>query len=108
MNAPTTITTLTLEPTRQHLRRLGLYGLLAQAETLLNEPWLARVLEIEDSERARGSLNRPLDNALLGAFKPITDFDSAWPTTRHRSLIEEPFSLGFGGQVANVGLFGLN
>ena len=55
MNAPTTITNLTLEPTRQHLRRLGLYGLLAQADTLLNEPWLARVLEIEDSERAHRS-----------------------------------------------------
>jgi len=88
MNAPTTITNLTLEPTRQHLRRLGLYGLLAQAETLLNEPWLARVLEIEDSERARRSLKRRLDNARLGAFKPITDFDWAWPTKCDRSLIE--------------------
>ena len=90
------------------LRRLGLYGLLAQAETLLNEPWLARVLEIEDSERARRSLKRRLDNARLGAFKPITDFDWAWPTKCDRSLIEELFSLGFVGEAANVVLFGLN
>ncbi|HVS57382.1 MAG TPA: ATP-binding protein, partial [Casimicrobiaceae bacterium] len=108
MNAPTTITNLTLEPTRQHLRRLGLYGLLAQAETLLNEPWLARVLEIEDTERARRSLKRRLDNARLGAFKPITDFDWAWPTKCDRTLIEELFSLGFVEEAANVVLFGLN
>jgi DNA replication protein DnaC len=108
MNAPTTITNLTLEPTRQHLRRLGLYGLLAQAETLLNEPWLARVLEIEDTERARRSLKRRLDNARLGAFKPVADFDWAWPTKCDRSLIEELFSLGFVEEAANVVLFGLN
>ena len=62
--------TLTLESARAQLRRLGFYGLLAQAETLLAEPWLARVLDIEDTERARRSLKRRLDNARLGAFKP--------------------------------------
>ena len=108
MNAPTTITNLTLEATRQHLRRLGLYGLLAQAETLLNEPWLARVIEIEDLERSRRSLKRRLDNSRLGAFKPVADFDWAWPTKCDRSLIEELFSLAFIGEAANVVLIGSN
>ena len=107
MNASTT-TNLSLEATRSSLRRLGFYGLLAHAETLLNEPWLARVLEIEDTERARRSLKRRLDNSRLGAFKPIADFDWAWPAKCDRSLIEELFSLAFIEEAANVVLIGPN
>lgn len=107
MNAPTT-TNLSLEPTRQRLRRLGFYGLLAQAERLLNEPWLARVIEIEGTERTRRSLKRRLDSSRLGAFKPIADFDWAWPTKCDRSLIEELFSLAFIGEAANVVFIGSN
>ena len=107
MNAPTT-TNLSLEATRQRLRRLGFYGLLAQAEMLLNEPWLARVIEIEDTERARRSLKRRLDNSRLGAFKPIADFDWAWPQKCDRSLVEELFSLAFIEEAANVVLIGSN
>ena len=47
---------LSLESVRQRLRRANLYGLLAQAEQILHEPWLAHVLEIEESERQRRSL----------------------------------------------------
>ena len=70
---------------RHGLRRLGFYGLLAHAETLLSEPWLARVIDIEETERARRSLKRRLDNARLGAFKPIADFDWSWPTKCDRA-----------------------
>ncbi len=108
MNASPTTTNLTLESARPQLRRLGFYGLLAQAETLLNEPWLARVIEIEDLERSRRSLKRRLDNSRLGAFKPVADFDWAWPTKCDRSLIEELFSLAFIGEAANVVLIGSN
>ena len=66
MSTPTT-TNLTLETARAQLRRLGFYGLLAHAETLLNEPWLARVLDIEEPERAHRSLKRRLDHARLAA-----------------------------------------
>lgn len=107
MNSPIT-TCLTLESVRPQLRRLGFYGLLAHAETLLNEPWLARVIEIEDSERSRRSLKRRLDNSRLGAFKAVADFDWAWPTKCDRSLIEELFSLAFLGEAANVVLIGSN
>jgi DNA replication protein DnaC len=107
MNAPTT-TNLSLEATRQRLRRLGFYGLLAQAEMLLNEPWLARVIEIEGTERTRRSLKRRLDSSRLGAFKPIADFDWAWPTKCDRSLIEELFSLAFIEEAANVVFIGSN
>ena len=107
MNAPET-TNLSLENVRPRLRRLGFYGLLAHAETLLHEPWLARVIDIEETERSRRSLKRRLDNARLGTFKPIADFDWSWPTKCDRSLIEELFSLAFIEEAANVVFIGPN
>ena len=99
---------LTLETARQRLRLLGLYGLLAQAETLLHEPWFARVIDIEEAERARRSLKRRLEEARLGSFKPITDFDWSWPTKCERGLVEELFSLAFIQEPANVVFVGTN
>jgi DNA replication protein DnaC len=90
------------------LRKLGFYGLLAQAESVLAEPWLARVIDFEESERARRSLKRRLDHARLGAFKPIADFDWSWPTKCDRGAVEELLALGFIGDTANVVLIGPN
>ncbi|MGH8701720.1 MAG: ATP-binding protein, partial [Burkholderiales bacterium] len=106
MSPPTP--TLTLDSARTRLRRLSFYGLLAQTDTLLGEPWLARLLDIEETERARRSLKRRLDHARLGAFKPIADFDWSWPTKCDRGTIEELFSLAFLGEAANVVLIGPN
>ena len=108
MNAATTTPPLNLDVVRQHLRQLGLYGLLAQAQTLLQEPWLARVIDIEDAERARRSLKRRLDDTRLGAFKPLADFDWNWPERCDRALVEELFSLNFVEEGANVVLVGPN
>ena len=101
-------TNLSLEALRQRLRQLNLYGLLAHAEELINEPWLARVLEIEDSERQRRSLKRRLDNARLGTFKPLADFDYSWPTQLDRTLLDELFTFGFLEQAANIVIIGPN
>ena len=106
MNAPTPI--LTLEAARQQLRRLGFYGLLSHADSLLHEPWLARVIELEAAERQQRSLKRRLDNARLGAFKPLADFDWTWPTQCDRALVNELFSLAFIAEAANVVLLGPN
>src|SRR5450432_3264042 len=106
MNAPAT--TLTLETARARLRRLGFYGLLAQAETLLNEPWLAQIIDIEERERSQRSLKRRLDAARLGRFKPLADFDWTWPTKCDRGMIEELFSLAFIEEAANVVFLGSN
>jgi hypothetical protein len=83
MTTPTTLPPLNLETARGELRRLGCYGLAAHAETLLAEPWLARVIEIEDAERARRSLKRRLDNSRLGAVSARI-IPPAW--SRSRSL----------------------
>ncbi len=106
MTSPTTIPPLTLETARTELLRLGLYGLLAQVQALLAEPWLARVIEIEATERSRRSLKRRLDNSRLGTFKPIADFDWDWPEKCERNAIEELFSLGFIEEAANVVFIG--
>jgi DNA replication protein DnaC len=100
--------TSSLEGARQRLQRLGFYGLLSHAEALVNEPWLERVLDIEDSERANRSLKRRLDNARLGSFKPLADFDWDWPKQCDRALIEELFCLAFVEEAANVVLIGPN
>jgi hypothetical protein len=57
-STPNTMATpmLELDPTAQRLAALGLYGLQATLPDTLHEPWLARVIEIEETERARRSL----------------------------------------------------
>ncbi len=97
-----------LEDLRERLQRLGLYGLLANAESVINEPWLAQLLAIEEAERTRRSFKRRLDDARIGVFKPIADFDWQWPTQCDRPLVEEILSLGFIGEAANIILIGPN
>ena len=97
-----------LESLRERLQRLGLYGLRAQVDTLASEPWLERLLAIEEAERQNRSLARRLRNARLGAFKPLADFDWHWPSTCNRPLIEELFTLEFLCEATNVVLIGPN
>lgn len=75
---------------------------------MLNEPWLGRLLEIEESERLRRSLKRRLDNTRLGTFKPMADFDYQWPKELDRSLLDDLFTFGFLEQAANIVIVGPN
>ena len=93
---------------RQRLRDVGLYGLAVQDHAVLTEPWVERVIDIEDRERKRRSLERRLTNARIGAFKPIADFDWTWPKRIDRPLIEELFSLAFVDDATNIVLVGPN
>lgn len=93
---------------RTRLRSLGLYGLAAQDAALLAEPWVAIVVDIEHRERQRRSLKRRLDNARLGTFKPLADFDWHWPRRIDRALLEELYTLSFLDDATNVVLLGPN
>jgi DNA replication protein DnaC len=104
----TASTPVSLESVRHRLRRANLFGLLAQAEQILAEPWLARVLEIEEGERQHRSLHRRLLNARLGTFKPIVDFDYSWPKELDRPLLEELLTCAFLEQAVNVIIVGPN
>jgi DNA replication protein DnaC len=110
MNAQITAakTSLAPESLEQRLRRLNLYGLLAHAGQIVNEPWLPRVLEIEESERHKRSLKRRLDNTRLGVFKPLADFDYEWPGQLDRVLLDDLFTLEFMQHAANIVIVGPN
>ena len=110
MSTQTTTMSKTPEPgsVRERLRALGLYGLAVQDDAVLDENWIERVIEIEDRERKRRSLERRLTNARISAFKPLADFDWAWPKCIDRPLIEELFSLAFVHDATNVVLVGPN
>ena len=109
MTTTTNMTTATeSDSVRQRLRDVGLYGLAAQDHALLTEPWVERVIDIEDRERKRRSLERRLTNARIGAFKPIADFDWTWPKRIDQLLIEELFSLAFVHDATNIVLVGPN
>ncbi len=102
----TTTTIPDPETLQNRLRRLGLYGLLSHLDELLEERWLPRILDIEETERR--SLERRLKNARIGKFKPMADFDWNWPKTIDRALIDELFTFGFVEEAANVVLLGPN
>ncbi len=104
----TTRTTPDFDALRKRLRNLTLYGLAAQDDDLLTEPWVQRAIDIEDRERKRRSLERRLTNARIGAFKPIADFDWQWPKCSDHRLIDELFTLAFVNDAVNVVLLGPN
>src|SRR5258708_6875751 len=93
---------LNLENLRERLLRLGLHGLLANVETIIHEPWLPQLLQIEETERARRSFRRRLKAARLQKYNPMADFDWSWPTQCDRPLVEELFSLNFIEEPANI------
>src|ERR1039457_7033530 len=99
---------LNLENLRERLLRLGLHGLLANVETIIHEPWLPQLLQIEETERARRILRRRLKAARLQKYNPMADFDWSWPPQCDRPFVEELFSLSFIEEAANIVLIGPN
>jgi hypothetical protein len=67
---------------------LHLYGLLAHWGEVASQDWVGSLLAWEEQERSRRSLERRLGTARIGRFKPICDFDWAWPKRCDRAAIE--------------------
>ena len=93
---------------RERAAKLGLHGMVARWDELEAEPWIERLLEIEEGERAARSLERRLRNARIGPFKPIADFDWSWPAKIDREAIGELFRFEFLAEAGNVILIGPN
>lgn len=89
-------------------KRLRLYGLLSEWGRLCTQPWVVERIELEEGERARRSLEYRINNAKIGAFKPIVDFDWKHPTKIDKALIEDLFELDFITEPANVVFVGPN
>jgi DNA replication protein DnaC len=93
---------------RDRIRALGLHGLLGYLHEVGDAPWLLRLVEAEERERQRRSLERRLTNAHIGRFQPMADFDWSWPKQIDRTAVEELFELRFLEEAANVILAGSN
>lgn len=93
---------------KDRLGRLGLWGLLARWDELADRPWLSDLVELEEAERQRRSLERRLQAARLRRFKAMADFDWDWPKAIDREQIEELFELSFIAEAANLILVGSN
>ena len=93
---------------RASATKLRLYGLLAHWDQVASEPWLARIIEMEQQERARRSHEYRMRNAKIGAFKHRADFDWKHPDKIDRAQIEDVFTLDFIDDGANVVFVGPN
>jgi DNA replication protein DnaC len=103
-----TTSSLPPDPLMDRARRLGLYGLLARWKEFGDQPWVPMLIECEEAERSRRSLERRVRTSKVGRFKPVADFDWSWPKTIDRPLIEELMQLGFVEEATNVILAGPN
>jgi DNA replication protein DnaC len=107
---PTATTTLSSQ-----LRRLGLTRVADDLNDLLaraaKDRWtpvalLEALTTTELDDRARRSLERRFRRARLGRFKPMADFDWAWPKDIDRPLVERVLRLDFLKEAENVVLVG--
>lgn len=98
----------TLSALRNRARHLGLHGVLAHWDAIAAQSWLPTLIEYEEVERSRRSMQRRLQSARLPKFKPMADFDWNWPKVIDREAIEELFSLSFIQENANIVLVGGN
>jgi len=87
---------------------LKLYGLIEHWDEVCNEPWLPSLIEWEEETRRRRSMERRLKRARLGSFKPIADFDWAWPKKIDREQVDDLFRLDWVTSSTNVVLVGPN
>jgi len=81
----------------ERLRNVGLRATGAQLDDLIalatRERWspaqlLEHVVDLDEKDRVRRSLERRFSDSHLGRFKPMVEFDWAWPTKIDRDLVE--------------------
>lgn len=99
---------MSLEQLRARAAVLRFHGLLAHWSEVATADWVAPLMQWEEQERTRRSLERRLREARIGRFKPLADFDWAWPTRCDRGSVEALMDLNFLAEAANVVLVGTN
>src|SRR5215813_5220196 len=93
---------------RTRAKALQLHGLLAHWQEAVDAGWVPALVDWEEEERARRSLERRLREAHIGRFKPLCDFDWKWPRRCDRAAIEALMSLDFLKDATNLILVGPN
>jgi DNA replication protein DnaC len=106
-----TMPSTTKTPLADQLVALGLRAPAAHLNDIISRAttnrWsptqiLEHVVQSELDERARRGLERRLSHARLGRFKPMADFDWAWPKKIDRDGVESALRLDFAAQARNV------
>ena len=87
---------------KKRAKSLGLYGIVAQWEKFHSAEWLPGLIEQEEAERAKRSLQGRTKRSKLGRFNPLSGFDWTHPTEIDRERIEQLFSLEFITDAANI------
>lgn len=67
---------------------------------------LQEIVTAEIRDRAQRSTMRRLNDAKIGRFKPMADFDWSWPKDIDRETVEHLFDLQFLAETANIILAG--
>jgi DNA replication protein DnaC len=97
---------MTSAESRQRATALQLHGVLAHWAECADQPWLDPLLGWEEAERSRRSLERRLRCAHIGRFKPLADFDWAWPEQCDQRAVAELMTLDFLNSATNAILVG--
>lgn len=95
---------------KQRAQALKLHGLVAHWDELTDTmmPWIISLLDWEETERKRRGLERRLQQARLGRFKSLVDFDWIWPEKLDRGAVSDLMTLNFIHEAANAVLLGPN
>jgi DNA replication protein DnaC len=99
---------MTTDMMQARVKALKLHGLLAHWEETRHESWVSQLLQWEEEERSQRGLNGRLKSARIGRFKPMANFDWAWPKKCDREAIEEFMNLAFTKDAINIILCGPN
>jgi DNA replication protein DnaC len=100
-----------MPPLPEQLAALGLRHTAAHLDDVIalatKRRWsptqlLEHLVDSEQQERTRRSLERRLARARIGRFTPMSDFDWTWPKRIDRAAIEAVLRLGFLAEARNV------
>lgn len=88
--------------------KLGFKALAAHWSEYADEPCIKRLLEQEETDKHRRSLERRLRESQIHEMRPAVEFDWEWPKKIDRELVEDLFTLKFVDEPANVIFVGPN
>ena len=94
------------ETLKARAKVLHLHGLLAHWADA--DDWAETLIDWEEEERAQRSLERRIQGAHLGRFKPLCDFEWDWPKAVDRDTYESLMTLDFIKEATNVVFVGPN
>jgi DNA replication protein DnaC len=95
----------------QRLCDLGLRATGAELDDLVaratKERWspvqlLEHMVDLDERDHAKRSLDRRFTDSHIGRFKPMADFDWAWPTKIDRGMVERALDVGFIAEARNI------